>query len=260
MPVTRRKLVDNFVGTLKNGVTALGTQLVADAFVTLPTDFSTTLAMPLVIADDSQGLFEVVLVTAHSSGTNSITVIRGAHGTTARAWDAGAVVRVSTTVRDLMQAMTAAQAAALGDSHVGMEFTDENFLGRKNTYRQGFHPLAHFMAGGVAGLSSPSNGAQLELLAQTFVVAGVTSAQGFINGTLPGGAFPNAIDTVLSTPKNAADGSGQLYVAQPAQFYTTTAATTADARGPVIQFAVRRYDNAAVANVSVTFSVLALGR
>lgn len=259
MPVTRRKLVDNFVGTLKNGVTALGTQLVSDQFPALPTDFSTTNAMPLVIADDSQGIFEVVLVTGHSSGTNSVTVIRGAQGTAGRSWDPGAVLRVATTSRDLMQSMSASAGAALNDSHVGMEFTDENLIGRKQTARQGFHPLAHFMAGGISGLASPSNLSQMELLSQAFVVSAVTSAQGFINGSLPAGAFPNGILGVIASPKNAPDGTGPLYLPQFCQSYTTTAATTADSRGPVLQFSCRRYDNAAYGNIAVIFSVLVLG-
>lgn len=265
MAVTQRRWVDNFVGSLKNGCTALDTALTADAFTALPSDFTTTQAMPMVIADDSQGLFEVVLVTGHNAGTNTVTVQRGRQGTIARAWSAGAIVRVAVTRRDLVDSIAKAGGsgfAAFTDTFVGEEHVDTaTGILHKQTAAQGFQGLARLMPGGLgpSSISGNAPGSNLELLAQHMTVSAVTSANGFVNGTLPAGAFPNAILGVLASPKNTPAGSDPNWSAMFAQAYTTTAATTADVRGPVLQFAVKNWDNTARGNTSVTFTALVLG-
>lgn len=261
MAVTQRRMVDNFVGSLKNGCTALDTSLTADAFVQLSSDYSTTQAMPLVIADDSQGLFEVVLITGHNAGTNIVTVRRGQQGTTARQWDAGAVVRVSVTRRDLVDSMTKSAATNLGDTHVGMEIVDTaTGILNKQTASQGFHALAHVMQGGIGGglMSTYTVQSGQELLAQSGFCSGVTSAQGYINFTLPAGAFPNAVVAVLATPRLG--NTEQPWQAYFFDSFVSTSSTTATPNGPVLQFrAVYTSTNSGVNGTAVKFSVLALG-
>lgn len=257
MAVTQRRMADNFVGSLKNGCTALDTSLTADAFKDLPSDLSTTQAMPLVIADDSQGLFEVVLITGHNAGTNIVTVRRGQQGTTARQWDAGAVVRVSVTRRDLVDSMTKSAATNLGDTHVGMEIVDTSTgILNKQTASQGFHALAHVMQGGIGGglFSTYTVGTGQELLAQAGVVSANTSSQGYINFALPAGAFPNAIVAVVATPMVSNTES-----AYHALFFSAFSGSGQTVNGPSLQFRVLRYDNTAVTGIAVKFSVLVLG-
>ncbi|WP_295819202.1 hypothetical protein [uncultured Deinococcus sp.] len=115
----QRVLLDYRYGNLSGGVNAFATTLVSDQFATLPSDLSTTKYLPLVLADDSQKLYEVVWVVGHSAGSTTITVIRGREGSSAQAWGAGALWRAAPTARDYLVPY-ATRAALPVDAHLGM--------------------------------------------------------------------------------------------------------------------------------------------
>jgi len=117
--------VDYRFGQLSAGVTALDTTLTASNFATLSSALSTTQYVPITIADDSAGVYEIVWATAHAASSQTITVVRGREGTTARAWSSGATWRVAPTSRDVVS--TSTRAGLPADAHIGMRVsvTDE---------------------------------------------------------------------------------------------------------------------------------------
>lgn len=115
----QRLPLDGRFGQLSGGVDALATSLTSADFAGLPSDLSTVKYVPIVLADDSQRLFEVVWVTGHSAGSTTVTVIRGREGSTARSWGAGALWRCGPTSRDA-QPLYANRAALPADAHLGM--------------------------------------------------------------------------------------------------------------------------------------------
>jgi TP901 family phage tail tape measure protein len=57
---------------------------------------------------DAVGVYEVVWVTAHTAGSNTVTVVRGTEGTSAQPWSAGARVESAPTSYDTVLARLAA--------------------------------------------------------------------------------------------------------------------------------------------------------
>jgi hypothetical protein len=56
----------------------------------------------LVLHDDAANVFEVVWTSGHTASSDTITVVRGKEGTTARAWPAGTRVECAPTVYDAL--------------------------------------------------------------------------------------------------------------------------------------------------------------
>ena len=84
----------------------------------------------LVLHDDAQGVYEIVWVSAHTAASDTVTVVRGKEGTTARAWPAGTRVEIAPTAYDtLLAAVTSSlpsdpfigQRAMLGDKFATVE-------------------------------------------------------------------------------------------------------------------------------------------
>lgn len=106
------------------------TSVTSAGFADLPTDFSAGAAgkvMPLVLHNPALGQYEVVWVTGHSSGSNTVNVTRGREGTTSRAWDAGTLVESAPTSRDVLGATLSTTLPS--DPNVGSRFVLTN-LGR----------------------------------------------------------------------------------------------------------------------------------
>lgn len=112
--------VNNAFGQLAGGVDSLGTTLNSPAFATLPTLTTTTVEdyIPLVLADDSLGLHEIVWVTAHAASSQAVTVARGREGSTARQWATGTTWRCAPTARDVI-GVVATRSQLPTDAHLG---------------------------------------------------------------------------------------------------------------------------------------------
>jgi hypothetical protein len=92
------------------------TTLSADAFQSLPSTYSTSAYLPLVLHDPSTGAHEKVWVTNHAAGSVTVTVARGREGTNAQPWNANTQIIDAATVRDLVADWTSALPT---DAHTG---------------------------------------------------------------------------------------------------------------------------------------------
>ncbi|GGM75480.1 hypothetical protein GCM10012275_52700 [Longimycelium tulufanense] len=108
---------DYTYGTLSTAAAVSDTSLSANMFAGLGTGYSSALYLPLVLHDPSLEQYEIVWVTAHSSGSQTVTVVRGREGTTARSWPAGTQILSAPTVRDTLLATT--RTALPSDGAVG---------------------------------------------------------------------------------------------------------------------------------------------
>lgn len=114
-----RVIVDGAFGNISGGVNAFATSLTSPQFASLPSGLSTVRYLPLVLADDAQRLYEVVWVTAHSESSQTVTVVRGREGSTARSWGTGTLWRCGPTVRDLIPSFDT-RAGLPADPQLGM--------------------------------------------------------------------------------------------------------------------------------------------
>ncbi|WP_394621305.1 hypothetical protein JNUCC0626_20070 [Lentzea sp. JNUCC 0626] len=123
-----RNGIDYFYGQLSTAAAVSDTTLSSAAFASLPSTYSTTSYLPLVLHDPTLGVEETVWVTAHTAASTSVTVVRGRQGTAARAWPSSTQVVNAPTVRDVT--LPLARAALPTDAHVGMRtaVTDEGIV------------------------------------------------------------------------------------------------------------------------------------
>lgn len=128
----QRLLIDNRFGQLAGGVVANATVLASADFASLPSDLSLTRYLPIVLADDSAKVYEVVWATGHVEGSQNLTVIRGREGSSARQWGSGTAWRHAATARDGIPTV-ASRAALPGDAHLGLRvmIRDENRIVEK---------------------------------------------------------------------------------------------------------------------------------
>lgn len=123
---------DYFFGTLSLAAALSDVTLTSAAFAALPTVYSATTYLPLVLHDPSSGLYEVVWVTGHASLSMNVTVARGKEGTAARQWPTGTQVVCAPTLRDSLYPV-ATRSALPSDAHIGMraEIADEGVIAEK---------------------------------------------------------------------------------------------------------------------------------
>lgn len=116
-----RRPIFDLSGSLAASVASTDAQITGagSLFTGLPTDLSTGLYLPLVLANDGLGKSEVVWATGHASASPTLTVARGREGSSPVAFDAGDVVRCSPTLRDVV-AGYASRAQLPADPHIGM--------------------------------------------------------------------------------------------------------------------------------------------
>jgi len=119
--------IDYFYGQLSTAAAVSDTTLTAPQFASLPSTYSTTAYLPLVLHDPVLGVEETVWVTGHVAASTSVTVVRGRQTTTARAWPSGTQVVNAPTVRDWLPLYS--RATRPTDPHVGMRVpvADEGF-------------------------------------------------------------------------------------------------------------------------------------
>jgi hypothetical protein len=113
-----RRPRDYFFGQLSAEAMISDVTLTSPSFAALPTDYSTSIYMPLVLSNDTLGVREVVWVTGHAAASNNVTVVRGREGTTAVAWGNSSAFRCTPTTRDTIGYY--ARSTLPTDAHYGM--------------------------------------------------------------------------------------------------------------------------------------------
>jgi hypothetical protein len=88
---------DYFWTALDEPVAIASPTITSDSFVSLPTTYSTTSYLPLILHEPATARHEVVWVVAHIAGSRSLTVVRGREGTSAQDWSAGTQVACGPT-------------------------------------------------------------------------------------------------------------------------------------------------------------------
>lgn len=197
---------DYLSGTLSVAAAISDTTIQSTAFTGLPTNFTSTVYLPLVLHDPSAGLYEVAWCTAHSSSSTSVTVVRGREGTSARAWPTGTQVMCAPTVRDTLSVLS--RASLPSDAHYGMRalVSDESVVNERSS--AGWLPTV--------GVAAPAQvGPSLFNLSQFPLSSAVIQLRaGATTGTLDSNgqttisyrtAFPTA--TIAVTPVSRFTGS-----------------------------------------------------
>lgn len=173
-----RTVLDYRFGQLSGGVDSLATTLTSPDFATLPSDLTAVKYLPIVLADDSLKVFEIVWITGHAASSTSVTVVRAREGATARAWGAGALWRCAPTRRDVQQDY-ATRAALPADAHLGMRafIVSENGAVQKTAlgWRSLDPPFGHVGASaGFQSIADATNGKYVVFSAAQDLSGGMT--------------------------------------------------------------------------------------
>lgn len=115
-----RRPRDYFFGQLSADATISDVTLTSPTFASLPTDYSTTVYLPLTLSNDTLAVREVVWVTGHTAASNNVTVVRGREGTSALAWGTSSSFRCTPTTRDTVGYYSRAGLPGTDDAHYGM--------------------------------------------------------------------------------------------------------------------------------------------
>jgi hypothetical protein len=118
-----RDLQPYFFGKLTLAAAVSDLTLTSTAFAVLGTAYSNAtpgIYLPLVLQNPALGSFsdEVVYVIGHTASSNTVTVLRGREGTTARSWPEQTEVSCAPTPRDALTSFT--RSSLPTDAHVGM--------------------------------------------------------------------------------------------------------------------------------------------
>jgi hypothetical protein len=195
MSFEQRQVLNYFSTSLTVAASVTDTTMRASMFTGLDTDFGSKY-LPLVLHDDALGVYEIVAVVAHTVSSDTVTVVRGREGTTARAWPAGTRVDCAPTAYDMLLARNAATLPP--DPYIGMRASRLDrldVLERVNGY---WGPsvgagIASDQKGNMLG-ATPPNGATFLLRMGT---AGTTTdANGKLSCTFQT-PFPNACHTFI---------------------------------------------------------------
>lgn len=118
MSFEQRQTVNYFSTSLLVAASITDTTMRAAAFTGLDSNFGSKY-VPLILHDDAQGLYEIVWVSSHTAASDTVTVVRGKEGSTARAWPAGTRVECAPTAYDVNMAVVNS-AALPSDAPIGM--------------------------------------------------------------------------------------------------------------------------------------------
>lgn len=196
MSFEQRAIQNYFSTSLLVNASITDTTMRAAGFADLPPDLSTTKYTPLVLHDDAQALYEIVWVSGHTGTSDTVTVVRGKEGSTARAWPANTRVECAPTAYDVVKASVLAGLPT--DAPIGMRA----MLGDKFDTRERVNGYWAPSAG--AGIASdqknnmmgvtPPNGACFLLRMGTAGAA--TDANGKLSCTFQT-PFPNNCHTLI---------------------------------------------------------------
>lgn len=182
-------------GTLSSAASESSTTLASADFAGLLTMTAGTTYMPITLLNPSTKDYEIVWISAHSSGSSSCTVSRGQEGTAPLAWPAGTQWISAPSLRDA--GVTPSFSSDLfTDAHVGMRavITD---LGEtmEQTYAQGWRNTAKAnrldMGRALDGTTAAANG--MNMLVKAWTVTGTTDANGLLNAPVPNSGFPTRL-------------------------------------------------------------------
>lgn len=169
---------------------------------------STTRYLPLVLLNATTRAYEVVYVTAHTTGSATVTIARGKEGTINTAWAAGTLVLSGPLARDMLFA--ALSSAMPADPYVGMRVMRSDVGDVVERVKNGLWApsagisLATDVSGTFAG-GNPTAGSTI--LTRSGTGGGTTSATGGLSTTFSA-PFPNGVIAafVQSTYINAGGG------------------------------------------------------
>lgn len=193
MSAITRAPKDFLLGTLSTAAAISDTSMSSAAFAGLPTTYSTTFVLPLVLLNPALDTYEVVWVTGHTSGSPTVTVVRGKESTNAQAWPSGSqVICAPTASRDALG--TFASTSAPTDLHLGFRgvATDLGIV-QEQTNTAGLQPSVGVANPGDVGLNragTPPPATSAILVRSGYFNATTDSSGSF---TIPfHTAFPNA--------------------------------------------------------------------
>lgn len=137
-----RRLLNGEYGQLGGPVTSSATSIVDSSFTILPTITGTAEYIPLSFsAINGSQKPEVVWVTAHASGSSTVTVVRAKETTTAKSWPLGTQWAQAETLRDALFDVTSGTIPS--DLHLGAQFVERDTAALKiKTYTSGNFSLA----------------------------------------------------------------------------------------------------------------------
>lgn len=117
MAFEQRQVVNYFSTQLSVAASISDTTMRAPLFTNLDSGLGAKY-VPLTLHDDQQGVFEIVWASAHTAASDTITVVRGKEGSSARAWSSGTRVECAPTAYDV--AMASVLANLPSDAPIGM--------------------------------------------------------------------------------------------------------------------------------------------
>ncbi|WHT21024.1 hypothetical protein N8J89_08135 [Crossiella sp. CA-258035] len=212
MPQIYRVPKDFQFGTLTTAITSSQTSITEAKFSTLPALASTDSYVPVVLMDTTTGLHEVVWVTVHTSGSTTVTVMRGREQSTAKAWSVGTVWSNAPTAWDAI-----ADKNGVASPYVGQRVLNGS-AGRIEewTYGNGWQASAGAYLPTQAGPAA--DGAVMPSFAFSEMRVGtaqvVTAGDGFGTVNLPL-AFPNKHAAGVLTSADENLFAGPLTWCQP---------------------------------------------
>lgn len=199
MAYEQRRPRDGFFGTLSQPATISDTTLTGAAFANLPSDYSTGVYMPLTLKDDLLGVMEIVWVTGHAAGSQTVTVVRARESTAALAWSAATRFECAPTIRDAVMRGTVQPT----DPHYGLRFYNASAgVTRLEVYSfGGWRPLLgvappETVGFGIDGVTQPPTTSVITM--RSGLISGTTDANGDVTGVFRV-AFPGGCNSVTIT-------------------------------------------------------------
>lgn len=193
-----RRLLNGVYGQLGAQVLSSATSIVDSSFATLPVITGTADIIPLSFsALNGAQTPEIFWVTAHASGSSTVTVVRGKEGTTAKTWPLGTVWAQAETTRDALFDVTSGTIPS--DLNLGAQWVERDTAALKiKTYTSGNFALAGVALPSTIGparagnFPSAQDTIQIRTAETTVTTNGVGDA--FVSFRV---AFPNACISVL---------------------------------------------------------------
>lgn len=238
---------DYLFGTLSNPAAESDTSLSSADFTSLDINYTTQVVLPLVLHNPATHEHEVVWVTNHSAGSQTVTVVRGKEGTDAQPWPGGTQwICAPTVTRDGLLAASAATVAAITDAHLGMRAVETDTGLVKVMTSSGLHSGLYADPAGLTPGHGSATPASAVPIIKAFTTSYSPNASGVGTVNFPGPPFPNGVIAIVAMVNS------DLATAQTLKLMhgvTNTSSTQILARTPT----------GAVPTDTVTLDVIAIG-
>lgn len=193
--------LDYMFGTLTQAISTSDTTLQSAEFAGLPVISTGATYFPITLINLATHIRETVWVTAHTSGSTSVTAVRAKESTTAAAWPVGTPWILAPTTRDVTSISSSTSLPS--DAHVGhsVVLNDKGEV-REKTFQQGYlghvrANLEHMNTSWDGAVTAVPNGSIMNL--RTWTASGTTDASGFLPTTIPDSGFPVRLMTIQLT-------------------------------------------------------------